>query len=92
MLDEELMRLLMGAAATGIIASTAALIRVLVKVARLEERVSDVERDLLDIDQMALRMWKSIQSTELTVTRLEERHINRSNLILDELRKLTRKE
>ena len=87
-MESEWVRLLMGAATTGVIASTAALIRVLIRVARLEERVSDVEQDLTEMDEMGVRMWQSIQRTELLVTRLEERQISSSHAVIEELRKM----
>ncbi len=90
-MESEWVRLLMGAVTAGVMASTAALIRVLIRVARLEERVSDVEQDLSEMDEMGLRMWKTLQRTELLVTRVEERQISSSHAVIEELRKISEK-
>lgn len=66
-----------------------ALVRLLTRQARMDERLLDIEEDLKTTEAVLPAMWKSIKNVEVTVVRLDERQTSGSKQLYTHLEQLS---
>lgn len=78
-----------GAILGSLVAAGGALVRLVTRQARMDERLLDIEEDLKTTEAVLPSIWKSIKNVEVTVVRLEERHVSGTRQLYTHLEQLS---
>jgi len=78
-----------GAILGSVVAAGGALVRLITRQARMDERLLDIEEDLKTTESVLPLIWESIKKVEVTVVRLDERQVSGTRQMYTHLEQLS---